>query len=1327
MSTLSLDGKDATCLSFSPKGSTLAVGDETGTIRIWAIASGEIKATIKNHSEVVRSVAYTSDGTVLGSASDDGTIKVWDVAMGRQRISVRSHSGLLGIAFGAGDTILTSVSRDGTVKLWDVATAREEATLKSRLDILDAVSFSPDGATVALGGPAGRIELLSLAKRRPITMHEAMLLTGCQLEGLCVTPRPELAYVGRHDFVALGDHTFARSVAPPSEVNSLLRVRWSDRNPNKWVTGARREDVEALYNLAVIRERRCRDAEARELHRKAAAFTDPKQRKWADESRWRLDHVPWLQRWYSAYIAAAESFESADYEAGMKAYAEAQGLSKEERAELGQALAVQLRQLAHVHSTTKAHDRALRERRIAVEMDPEARAYAELGRTFEGMGDKAEAIEQYRCAIELKTEEGQVHHGLAQLLKGRGDYSEAAKVLKQWLDRDDGDIEARAQLLDALCLAGRHDEAREALQRFVPSGERPAPVKSDQSARDLADRLADLANSNLNNKAHDAAEQLCRMAAELDGSNADVRNLLGIAVKRKGDRDGAIGEYRRALAADPDHDSAHYNLALSLEEGGAFEEAIRHYRKSARLSAAGDEFARQAIVRSSRLLTRQKRRDEAMQVLQEWIKRDKEDTGARAELVDMLCLAGRHEDALHVVDSLLTGKSGLAADDRRQLAEAMADQLTDIALAHGKEERYDEAEHLCRLAVRLHPESERTHALWGLVLKVRGDEDGAIGKLRRAIEANKDFSLAHYELAMLLERKGMTEEAIAHYRKKVSLSSEEEDSAREAVVKLSRLLAKQGSQDEAMQVLQEWIKKDEKDAGARAELVDMLCSAGRGQDARKLLQPFLAAEGKPAPEKPDQQAKDLVDHLVNLARAHRDRKAYDKAEQLCRLAMDVYPASADTHNALGLALGGKGDEEGAITQYRRAIEANADSRAPHYNLAMLLEKRGKTDEAIVHYRKMASLSEAGDKFARRATVWTSRLLARGGGQKEAIQTLEQWLRKDPQDTAAVTELAVCLYTLGRHEDSLERLEPLLTGERPGEKAALTGAVCAHVLGDQEKAAGLLAMVFKGEVGKAADGGATKGGESDGEARRREAIADLLEAGIDIEGLLNESLRSTPNLAERFRTCLALGYVTLACRRAEMGEKSQAQSACHKALELAPKVTDVQRRAGWIFGELAMHDLAVSCYSKAAEMEPDNATLHGNLGWALYEAGRYQEAMAASQRALALDGTLAWVHANVGLLHVIDRDLGKATASYEMALGLEPKEMQTMAVDDLLDLLKKNADTAEAHYALGFCYEKKGDKGDKKAAVQHYEKYVQAVPEGEFAKRAQEKIAELNAK
>ena len=69
----------------------------------------------------------------------------------------------------------------------------------------------------------------------------------------------------------------------------------------------------------------------------------------------------------------------------------------------------------------------------------------------------------------------------------------------------------------------------------------------------------------------------------------------------------------------------------------------------------------------------------------------------------------------------------------------------------------------------------------------------------------------------------------------------------------------------------------------------------------------------------------------------------------------------------------------------------------------------------------------------------------------------------------------------------------------------------------------------------------------------------------------------------------------------------------------------------------------------------------------------------------------------------------------------------MAVDDLLDLLKKNADTAEAHYALGFCYEKKGDKGDKKAAVQHYEKYVQAVPEGEFAKRAQEKIAELNAK
>jgi WD40 repeat protein len=110
-------------LAFSPDSRRLAAVGNDAVARVWDLANGKEALTLRGHTKVIRTVAYSPNGDHLATA-DDGAVIVWDARTGKALHTFLDGGGVLALLFGQDGQRLFAAFYQG-VKVWEVSTGKE--------------------------------------------------------------------------------------------------------------------------------------------------------------------------------------------------------------------------------------------------------------------------------------------------------------------------------------------------------------------------------------------------------------------------------------------------------------------------------------------------------------------------------------------------------------------------------------------------------------------------------------------------------------------------------------------------------------------------------------------------------------------------------------------------------------------------------------------------------------------------------------------------------------------------------------------------------------------------------------------------------------------------------------------------------------------------------------------------------------------------------------------------------------------------------------------------------------------------------------------------
>lgn len=162
-------------VAITKDGRTAAVGEATGRVMLWNVASTPprpIGSAFGATSTLVAGLSFRADGHLLAASGQDGAdVSLWDVTNLDMpvRVSTLDAGDLPQLsAFSPDGSTFTIATADRKVRVWDVrqpSAPRELPSLSGFTNDVLALAFTPDGSTLAAGGTDRTVRLFDISDR----------------------------------------------------------------------------------------------------------------------------------------------------------------------------------------------------------------------------------------------------------------------------------------------------------------------------------------------------------------------------------------------------------------------------------------------------------------------------------------------------------------------------------------------------------------------------------------------------------------------------------------------------------------------------------------------------------------------------------------------------------------------------------------------------------------------------------------------------------------------------------------------------------------------------------------------------------------------------------------------------------------------------------------------------------------------------------------------------------------------------------------------------------------------------------------------------------
>jgi len=566
----------------------------------------------------------------------------------------------------------------------------------------------------------------------------------------------------------------------------------------------------------------------------------------------------------------------------------------------------------------KDYDAALAAYSTLAKAHPESRSFPrEIGRVQMAAGRYAEAEETYRGLVARDPADRETLRALYEASYKRGDDRQAIEALEPLARLEPQSCEPLLLLARSHHRLAQFAEARQRAEHCLR-------LEPGHSGAHFLIGWTWLGEGDLQRAKTEFAEALTG-----DPNSVEALYWSATVELRLGGRPDAVRLLEKAISADPDHASAHYELARAYEAEGEPGKAAKQFEEFRRLKSRE---AWRAGVEGPADATH----------LQDWI-----------SFANYLLGEKKPREALAILEPA------------RRAAPENAEVMRLTAVARAEIGEIEEA-----LAVYADAEKHGPTGLlyWGRgkLYRQLGDDARALADLRRALSRElppREGGQAHLVAASILSQQRHWPEAEAELRKALALDLK----SLPALVLLAETLLQSGKPAEAAREARRALAGHADDVGARLALARAALEQKQLEDADAEIARAAQIEGESARvllargrlAAARGRIDQAIDSLGRAAQAdpggaeafallgtqYLERGRLSEAAVSFEKATIVDPTDAASWMGLGRIYLSAKRAPAAVTYFEKAVSAAPDDAEARYRLALALEQAGRVAEA----------------------------------------------------------------------------------------------------------------------------------------------------------------------------------------------------------------------------------------------------------------------------------------------------------------------------------------------------------------------------------------------